>query len=91
MCRKTFCVLYEVEVLPMVHSTVKLRQRTSILYFVSLQGDSGGPLVCKDSNNNWVQAGVVSFAAAQAPELSPAVFARVSTYMDWIDHVVNNF
>ena len=62
-----------------------------ILYFVSLQGDSGGPLVCKDSNNNWVQAGVVSFAAAQAPELSPAVFARVSTYMDWIDHVVNNF
>ncbi len=57
------------------------------------QGDSGGPLVCKDAaaGGRWVQAGVVSFAAAQSPELSPAVFARVATYRDWIDFVVKNF
>ena len=59
-------------------------------FFSALQGDSGGPLVCKNDNNQWVQAGVISFAASRYPEYSPSVFARVSKYRSWIEHVIRN-
>ena len=45
-------------------------------------GDSGGPLVSEASN---VQIGVVSFGAATGCELGyPSVFARVTSFLEWI-------
>jgi secreted trypsin-like serine protease len=50
-----------------------------------LQGDSGGPLV-KKIGGAYTQIGVVSFAAAAGCELEyPAGFARVTSYLDWIE------
>jgi secreted trypsin-like serine protease len=54
------------------------------LYLV-LQGDSGGPLV-KEIDGAYTQIGVVSFGAAAGCELGyPAGFARVTSFLDWIE------
>lgn len=48
-------------------------------------GDSGGPLVT-EIDGAYTQIGVVSFAAAAGCELEyPAGFARVTSYLDWIE------
>ena len=49
----------------------------------SCQGDSGGPLVIK-KNDEWYQAGVVSFGEGCASPDFPGVYARVSKFIDWI-------
>lgn len=49
----------------------------------SCQGDSGGPLVIK-RNNEWYQAGVVSFGNGCAVAAIPGVYARVSKFIDWV-------
>jgi secreted trypsin-like serine protease len=49
----------------------------------SCQGDSGGPLIIK-KNNEWYQAGVVSFGDGCAVAAVPGVYARVSKFVDWI-------
>ncbi|PKG82153.1 hypothetical protein CXF85_14750 [Colwellia sp. 75C3] len=49
----------------------------------SCQGDSGGPLVIK-KNNEWYQAGVVSFGDGCAVAGVPGVYARVSKFIDWV-------
>lgn len=57
---------------------------------MSFQGDSGGPLVCK-RGDKWIQVGIASFTARNAPENYPGVFTRVSHYTDWIfDTVAKN-
>lgn len=50
-------------------------------------GDSGGPLVCK-KGNSWVQAGIASYTSGSRPDDVPAVFTRVSQYMDWIEKTI---
>ena len=53
--------------------------------FPVLQGDSGGPLVTQ-IDDAYTQIGVVSFAAAAGCELEyPAGFARVTSFLDWIE------
>jgi len=62
----------------------------------SCRGDSGGPLVInkftRDSNKillpdldgAWYVVGIVSFGTRKCGVEKPAVFVRVSAYMDWI-------
>ncbi len=49
----------------------------------SCYGDSGGPLFVK-RDNEYVQAGIVSFGEACGLAGVPGVYARVSSYYDWI-------
>ncbi|KAJ4436544.1 hypothetical protein ANN_16575 [Periplaneta americana] len=51
---------------------------------MNLRGDSGGPLIHAE-NGGYIQVGVVSFVAAIGCEAGyPAGFARVTSYLDWI-------
>ncbi|OQR69818.1 transmembrane protease serine 3-like [Tropilaelaps mercedesae] len=61
------------------------------------QGDSGGPLAClvresKDSRYQrvFVLAGLSSFTKKCGSSLYPAVFTRVSSYLDWITAILSN-
>ena len=59
------------------------------IFSLLLQGDSGGPLVCQNHANQWIQVGVASFTSRNNPERFPAVFARVSEFVDWIRYYVD--
>ena len=56
----------------------------------SCQGDSGGPLLVKDNEDNFLVAGLVSWANGCAEPNYYGVNTRVSQYEDWITHIVNN-
>ncbi|XP_031573889.1 chymotrypsin-like protease CTRL-1 [Actinia tenebrosa] len=47
-------------------------------------GDSGGPLVCEDGGS-WFLHGAVSFGLRNCPTTHYTVFARVSSFVDWIE------
>lgn len=50
----------------------------------SCHGDSGGPLIVKAGPNGYLLVGIVSFGQGCADRNSPGVYARVSTYRDWV-------
>jgi len=53
-----------------------------------LKGDSGGPLACRDQNDIWQLVGVTSFGFVKC-QLS--VFAKVSSYLPFVDAVKANY
>ena len=48
------------------------------------QGDSGGPFVCQEEGM-WVLRGAVSWGNGMCSTNFFTVFARVSSFKDWID------
>ncbi|ODN00098.1 Plasma kallikrein, partial [Orchesella cincta] len=49
------------------------------------KGDSGGPLIVKGSNNeDYTQIGIISHGEGCAVQDFPAIFTRVSSYINWI-------
>jgi len=44
------------------------------------QGDSGGPMFRRDSANNWIQVGIVSWGIGCARPENPGVYSQVSTF-----------
>ncbi|XP_069840729.1 prostasin-like [Dendropsophus ebraccatus] len=51
------------------------------------QGDSGGPLSCY-TNNQWYQAGVVSWGDECGAPNRPGVYMATPAYSDWIKNIV---
>lgn len=57
----------------------------------SCGGDSGGPLMSpiqRDGNIYWHQIGIVSYGVGCAREEIPGVYARVQTFVGWIQEQV---
>ena len=50
----------------------------------SCKGDSGGPMFFEDSNNNFIQVGIVSWGTGCALPGKPGVYASVGYHYDWI-------
>lgn len=50
----------------------------------SCQGDSGGCLVAPESDGYWYQYGVVSWGLGCGNQGVPGVYARVSSFVDWV-------
>ena len=57
----------------------------------SCNGDSGGPLVYRKNNGEgvpWYQVGIVSFGTRECGIGSPAIYTRITAYINWIaDHL----
>lgn len=51
-------------------------------------GDSGGPLIAQLTDGSFVEVGIVSFGSTTGCEIGwPAVFTRVTSYLQWIQSV----
>jgi len=56
----------------------------------SCSGDSGGPLTIVEADGEPTQVGIVSFGFSLGCELGwPAVYTRVTEYIDWISETAN--
>lgn len=54
------------------------------------QGDSGGPLTTAIDRNRTIVIGVVSFGAEDCSVGVPVAFARVTSFLSWIESHVNS-
>nr|XP_044997580.1 chymotrypsinogen B [Jaculus jaculus]XP_044998332.1 chymotrypsinogen B [Jaculus jaculus] len=53
----------------------------------SCMGDSGGPLVCQ-KNGAWTLVGIVSWGSGVCSTSTPAVYARVTALMPWVQQIL---
>ncbi|XP_029429061.1 transmembrane protease serine 5 [Rhinatrema bivittatum] len=53
------------------------------------KGDSGGPLMCQ-KEHAWHLVGMVSWDNRCAEPHHPGVYTKVSAFLDWIYHVIDN-
>ncbi|XP_065704512.1 chymotrypsinogen B-like isoform X1 [Patagioenas fasciata] len=53
----------------------------------SCNGDSGGPLVCQ-KDGAWTLVGIVSWGSSTCSPSIPAVYARVTELLPWIDSIL---
>uniref|UniRef100_A0AC11C3I2 Uncharacterized protein n=1 Tax=Ovis aries TaxID=9940 RepID=A0AC11C3I2_SHEEP len=53
----------------------------------SCMGDSGGPLVCQ-KDGVWTLAGIVSWGSSTCSTSTPAVYARVTALMPWVQETL---
>lgn len=51
------------------------------------QGDSGGPLVCQ-KDGAWTLTGIVSWGSGTCSTSTPAVYARVTELMPWVQEIL---
>ena len=61
----------------------------------SCQGDSGGPLVCEgsfgeSSEERWYLFGITSFGAFDCSSYTSSVYTKVSTYIDWVNAIIQS-
>uniref|UniRef100_A0A8D1NRW2 chymotrypsin n=1 Tax=Sus scrofa TaxID=9823 RepID=A0A8D1NRW2_PIG len=56
---------------------------------LSPQGDSGGPLVCQ-KNGAWTLVGIVSWGSSTCSTTTPAVYARVTALIPWVQQILAN-
>uniref|UniRef100_A0A8D1J1D7 chymotrypsin n=2 Tax=Sus scrofa TaxID=9823 RepID=A0A8D1J1D7_PIG len=52
-------------------------------------GDSGGPLVCQ-KNGAWTLVGIVSWGSSTCSTTTPAVYARVTALIPWVQQILAN-
>uniref|UniRef100_A0A8D1CHX0 chymotrypsin n=1 Tax=Sus scrofa TaxID=9823 RepID=A0A8D1CHX0_PIG len=55
----------------------------------SCMGDSGGPLVCQ-KNGAWTLVGIVSWGSSTCSTTTPAVYARVTALIPWVQQILAN-
>ncbi|XP_047646972.1 chymotrypsinogen B2 [Phacochoerus africanus] len=55
----------------------------------SCMGDSGGPLVCQ-KNGAWTLVGIVSWGSNTCSTSTPAVYARVTALIPWVQQILAN-
>ena len=55
------------------------------------RGDSGGPLQCRNSNGQWVLAGVSSVGPAICENNIPSIYMNVLKYLPWIEQIRSEF
>nr|XP_024651651.1 chymotrypsinogen B2 isoform X1 [Macaca nemestrina] len=53
----------------------------------SCKGDSGGPLVCQ-KDGAWTLAGIVSWGSRTCSTTTPAVYARVTKLIPWVQKIL---
>ncbi|XP_022088735.1 uncharacterized protein LOC110978224 [Acanthaster planci] len=53
------------------------------------RGDSGGALVCRNQYGVWFEVGIISLSFACSSERYPGVYARISSYIDFISSVIS--
>ncbi|XP_053201351.1 atrial natriuretic peptide-converting enzyme-like isoform X2 [Panonychus citri] len=55
------------------------------------QGDSGGPLLCRNQDDSWYVAGIVSWGINCAQPNLPGIYTNVFMYRDWITQITEEY
>ena len=76
--------LFTVVLVVLLNTDVIIAYSFSFVSLLILQGDSGGPFVCNEGGR-WVLRGAVSWGHQNCRTDYFTVFARVSTFVNWIN------
>jgi len=56
----------------------------------SCRGDSGAPLMIRHEDESYDVIGVTSFGSNKCDSSTPTVYARVESFLKWIEYVVTD-